>query len=924
MLPLLCRLVLILGLPSAAVGAIPSLHDRDSLESAANDDRVKAMQQAKDFLESTDPTKAPVLWMRALWFYKQVNEYRSDYAVPDDYAKVDIPNLKEALQTAIGIAEREKLYDDLFFFKEHLEEEESKNKEKASESKPEEIRASFESDIQNARAVGARLAEANYMTQYAFFLRYQGDLEASLKMLVDASKVINESPNASELHIMLMKTDLALAMAFHNQPDESEQIQKEIEEYCKRVKLLEYCLVNRFNYGKLLVDQDDMKTVARALPYLEDSLAVAEAAKAIWMKGNIHSASAIYHNKMKDYAKGLQHADEAIQIFQKLGEELRLINSYKRGAVSLIGLKRYAEALHYIKKARESVEASAPFINELDELGYQAYLGLGDIKQALIHLERHSQNAKKLATELEKSDYSKLKVSMGLEIQEAKNKVLSQENEIKNQKLRETERLRIFIMALLGLSAVVILSLSMAIIRSREVKISREKMQTILKNIEQGILTVNSELRIDSEYSQYLGVLLGIPENLSGRDALPILLEKTTLTPEEQSMIHESLRVSIGEDAMQWSFNAHNLPHELIYPGDGSLRIVAVQWLPLYDRNNKVRKILIGLMDVTERRKLEAEVQLEREKSDRQNQIIPELANADLNRVEKLLEHGKALVDAIQSQPSGEMPGSGILQELHTIKGAARTLGLRYLSSQAHITEDQLRSTTAEQKIDLNTIGASFRSSIMAYEGVFRHIFRGQRPQKAKEPSCLSHALDGMIPDLVDRLRNSGLELRGLVIVDHVLPWPHELLAPVETILLHALTNAADHGFILPSKAGHRGFEPQFQIKAQRRETGIELTVADNGAGLNMEKLTLLANRMGWSPKTGQPITDVLFLDGASTAESVSHTSGRGIGMSAIRRLCQEWNGDVRMEPNPTGTGAQLVANLSVQRRKDENHGTAV
>jgi two-component system chemotaxis sensor kinase CheA len=52
----------------------------------------------------------------------------------------------------------------------------------------------------------------------------------------------------------------------------------------------------------------------------------------------------------------------------------------------------------------------------------------------------------------------------------------------------------------------------------------------------------------------------------------------------------------------------------------------------------------------------------------------------------------------------------------------------------------------------------------------------------------------------------------------------------------------------------------------------------------------------GLSCETADQLTEALFLDGVSTRDAVTETSGRGVGMAALRRACQDLGGHIVVE----------------------------
>jgi chemotaxis protein histidine kinase CheA len=52
-------------------------------------------------------------------------------------------------------------------------------------------------------------------------------------------------------------------------------------------------------------------------------------------------------------------------------------------------------------------------------------------------------------------------------------------------------------------------------------------------------------------------------------------------------------------------------------------------------------------------------------------------------------------------------------------------------------------------------------------------------------------------------------------------------------------------------------------------------------------------------------------LEGLSTAEKVSQTSGRGVGLAAIRSIAQKFRGDVHIKDRDNQPGCELLIELT-------------
>jgi chemosensory pili system protein ChpA (sensor histidine kinase/response regulator) len=109
--------------------------------------------------------------------------------------------------------------------------------------------------------------------------------------------------------------------------------------------------------------------------------------------------------------------------------------------------------------------------------------------------------------------------------------------------------------------------------------------------------------------------------------------------------------------------------------------------------------------------------------------------------------------------------------------------------------------------------------------------------------------------------------------------------APLE----HMLRNALAHGLELPEARAAAGKPAAGRIAVSLRQEAneIALTVSDDGAGLDLEKLRRRAQERGLlSPEalaSDAEAAQLIFVSGLSTADEVTELAGRGVGMDVVR-----------------------------------------
>lgn len=133
--------------------------------------------------------------------------------------------------------------------------------------------------------------------------------------------------------------------------------------------------------------------------------------------------------------------------------------------------------------------------------------------------------------------------------------------------------------------------------------------------------------------------------------------------------------------------------------------------------------------------------------------------------------------------------------------------------------------------------------------------------------------------------------------------------------LTHMIRNAADHGIESAEKRAAAGkpAEGAIRLSAAQRSGRILIEVADDGGGINRERVFSIAVEKGLVPAgsalTESEIDNLLFLPGFSTAKEVSNLSGRGVGMDVVKRAIQELGGRVAIASAP-GRGSTFSISL--------------
>jgi two-component system chemotaxis sensor kinase CheA len=127
------------------------------------------------------------------------------------------------------------------------------------------------------------------------------------------------------------------------------------------------------------------------------------------------------------------------------------------------------------------------------------------------------------------------------------------------------------------------------------------------------------------------------------------------------------------------------------------------------------------------------------------------------------------------------------------------------------------------------------------------------------------------------------------------------IIEEISDPLVHIIRNAIDHGIEDDATRKAKGKAPGGRIRLNARYEGNEIwiTVADDGAGLDRDRILQVARAKGLAGEGELPDQEVwklIFEPGFSTAKQVSEISGRGVGMDVVKKNLEKLRGQVDIE----------------------------
>lgn len=485
-------------------------------------------------------------------------------------------------------------------------------------------------------------------------------------------------------------------------------------------------------------------------------------------------------------------------------------------------------------------------------------------------------------------------------------------------------------------------------------------IQVMLHTIPQGIMTLQAGGVIHPEYSDHLASIVETSD-LAGRSVTDVLLAHTDLGADALSQATTAIDACIGEDAMNFDFNAHLLPGEVSARfADGKTKVLDLTWSPIASGDGSTERLMLCVRDVTELRELARAAQAQKQELAMIGEVLAvqqEKFHDFVDSSASFVLHNQRLLDGATTDAAARAAAvAELFRNMHTIKGNARTYGLLQLADMAHAAEqryDALRQDlsgwdNAALLAELQAVRASLvsyaqindtklgrkgpgrRGSVEKYLMVPRErvdellqatnsaiqsgdahathamLEQVQHTLQLLGTHTLHDVLETVVASLPDLAQELGKQAPKVVITDGGVVLRTQVTDVLRNSFMHLLRNALDHGIETPRERAAQGKAQQGRIEIALRQADgrITLRLCDDGRGLDLDRIRAKAIASGLvqegSALAAAETAQLIFAPGFSTASEVTAISGRGVGMDAVKAFIESVGGSIALELQPT------------------------
>lgn len=444
--------------------------------------------------------------------------------------------------------------------------------------------------------------------------------------------------------------------------------------------------------------------------------------------------------------------------------------------------------------------------------------------------------------------------------------------------------------------------------RTAELDQRSADMRLVLDNVSQGFLTVGLDGRMSRERSAIIDTWLGVPRE---GDTLFEYIDQAV--PGKGDYLRVGWE-ALNDDWMPLEMRLGQLPAELrtdkVHLG------FAYQPIKDGDALHKLLVIVTDMAPMAERVRAEAE---ERELV----QVVRKLLSDHRGFREYIEEASGLVTDILSTDPDRTRR----LRLLHTLKGNSAIFGFDTMVRLCHELEETVQNGSSvlgesdqqrllhtwerlKAKVDVLMHGRS-HELIEVHRNDVQHVVANLNAgARTSLITRLIHAWElepaqGRLTRLAEYTRSLAarlektpisVETEGNDVRLHPSAW-----VGFWQSMVHVVRNAVDHGLEGPDARRLAGKPEQGHIWLRARQEGsrLQIIVQDDGNGIDWARIAQLAHKRHLPSSTHEQLVAALLSDGMTTREQASQTSGRGVGLSAVRDACAAIGGTIAVHAQP-------------------------
>lgn len=476
-------------------------------------------------------------------------------------------------------------------------------------------------------------------------------------------------------------------------------------------------------------------------------------------------------------------------------------------------------------------------------------------------------------------------------------------------------------------------------VEERTVQISsiNRTMKALLDSLGQGFLIFNSE-------GKCLDIFSKACNEIFETDPTKKLIWELLKLPEKEVEGFKKWMLTLFSEMLPFEDLSNLGPAIFNHSGQKN---ISLSYYPLRDENNLIQAVVLVGTDITSLVAAEKNLKQEKEYA----QFIIKLIQRK-KQVSQFITEINRLITDLEKCTTNEHTSwdkNSLFSIIHTIKGGAGTYSQIEMVDACHDAEDILsnveKSFSSQQAILFKQKSKLIRTKFEEFKNSTKEIlgshivenekiieiqevdFRQSMKFLIQNNESKDFALELETKYLLEPIQNyfyiyqDHVERMALALNKKVNPLDisknNILVFPgiydhLFACLIHTFNNSLDHGIEPAEERFELGKNEQATIKVDFKiltspNPTLNIIISDDGRGISPQKIREKLSKMGINTdnETDPEVIQHIFDEQFSTKESVTQTSGRGVGMQAIKEAAEGLGGTAYVE-SKLGSGTKI------------------
>lgn len=465
-------------------------------------------------------------------------------------------------------------------------------------------------------------------------------------------------------------------------------------------------------------------------------------------------------------------------------------------------------------------------------------------------------------------------------------------------------------------------------IQNEVIDARNQENRKYLDNINEGLLLINKDRAISEQYSSFITELFG-REEIAGEDFIDFIYPRTPAFTEKREELAQFIDMIFTKPSTEMEMILSINPLSdvtLEIKGKGNTKKIVVD--TAFERiwnDGKIENVMVIFTDKTDIVRVQQELKEEKQRSASELEHIAAIMKSGPQAFidfEKDSIETLATVENNLDEKPNEKKLAKMKRDLHSLKGSARYLEFRNISSLANSLEDILQkiqegetrwdeAAVKEMKTKLDSIRVELES-IREINEKFKDFAQAVDSETSKRSEFTT-----FLENLKKMVESIGEEMEKdveVIIINKLQDFPYT--AKIRNPLIHIARNAVDHGIEdeFERVAAGKKEPPKIQFRFTKDDDHYIITITDNGRGIDFDSIFKKAKSLGLidgnrEAYSRKDLLQLLFKSDFTTKENATDISGRGIGLDAVQEEIHSAGGRLSVTTD-WGKGSRFTINL--------------